>query len=61
MQTTKNEMVLPQAIRHQNKRQQLGINWKGKFVGRQKNVGDFPSTDPHKRENTLGGGGDEEN
>ena len=54
-------MVLPQAIRHQNKRQQLGINWKGKFVGRQKNVGDFPSTDPHKRENTLGGGGDEEN
>ena len=63
METTQNEMVLPQAIlvRRQNKMQQLGINWKGKFVGRQKNVGDFPSTDSHKRENNLGGGGDEEN
>ena len=60
METTQNEMVLPHAIRHQYKRQELGKNWKEKFVGRQKNVGDFPLTDPHKRENNLGGGGGED-
>jgi hypothetical protein len=39
-------MVLPGAIRHQNMRQELGINWKGKYVRRWKNVGDFSLTDP---------------